>query len=118
LRSSWFPPVSSVGCEMARRLFHCCWLLVCVGPAAGQSNVVPPDQVAFFETHVRPVLAKRCLECHGPKKHKGALRIDSLAETLEGGKSGPALKPGKADDSLLIQAIRHGENLQMPPRMK
>ncbi len=49
---------------------------------------------------------------------KGKLRVDSQAALLEGGKSGPALIRGKVEESLLIQAIRHGESLQMPPRMK
>lgn len=99
------------------RLLSLCALVAFVCPGSGQEKQ-SPAVLAFFESNVRPVLANRCFECHGPKKHKGDLRVDSLASLLEGGKSGPALQPGKPDESLLIQAIRHGENLQMPPRMK
>ncbi len=90
-------------------------LLLPATPAFGQSD---PTSASFFETHVRPVLANRCYSCHGPEMQKGKLRVDSLAALLQGGRSGPAVVRGTADASLLIQAIRHGESLQMPPRMK
>ncbi len=87
-------------------------------PAFGQDKALDPVAVKFFESNVRPVLANRCFSCHGPEMQKSKLRVDSLAGLLQGGKSGPALMSGKPDESLLIQAIRHGESLQMPPRMK
>ncbi len=77
------------------------------------------DQVAFFETKVRPVLADHCLKCHGPTKQSGALRLDSRAEVLEGGENGPAVAPGNPDASLLIQAVRKThEDIKMPPKGK
>ncbi|HMC65486.1 MAG TPA: DUF1549 domain-containing protein [Gemmataceae bacterium] len=72
----------------------------------------------FFEERVRPVLANRCFQCHGPEKQKNGLRLDSLKSMLKGGESGPAIKPGKPEESLLIRAIRHSEQLQMPPKTK
>ena len=87
-------------------------------PALAQNKTIDPAALKFFETNVRPVLANRCFRCHGPEMQKSKLRVDSLAALLQGGKAGPALKAGRPDDSLLIQAIRHGESLQMPPRMK
>jgi hypothetical protein len=78
-----------------------------------------PAGVQFFEAKIRPVLAQHCYECHAArtKRPKGGLRLDSRAGLLKGGASGPAVVPGKADDSLLIQALRH-EDLAMPPRGK
>ena len=32
-----------------------------------------------FELSIRPVLASECLQCHGEKKQKGGLRLDSRA---------------------------------------
>lgn len=93
-------------------------LLLGTASTLGQEKSPDPVAIAFFESHIRPVLANRCFGCHGPEKQKGGLRVDSLAALLEGGESGPALKRGKPDESRLIQAIRHGEALQMPPRMK
>src|SRR5205823_2665936 len=74
--------------------------------------------VKFFEERVRPVLADRCFPCHGPEKQKGGLRLDSSAALLKGGGRGPAVVPGKPDESLLVSAVRHGEALKMPPKAK
>ena len=53
----------------------------------------------FFEQNVRPLLAENCYSCHGDKKQKGGLRLDSLEAILKGGESGPAVVPGKPDEA-------------------
>jgi hypothetical protein len=73
--------------------------------------------IEFFEARIRPVLMDVCVECHGAKKQKGDLRLDSRAGWMKGGASGPVIIPGKPDDSLLITAVRYWDkNLQMPPK--
>src|SRR5687767_563422 len=73
----------------------------------------------FFEKRVRPVLIERCYECHGEKKQKGGLRLDSAAAVAKGGDTGPAVIPGKPEESLLVEAISgHDPDLQMPPKNK
>jgi hypothetical protein len=74
--------------------------------------------IRFFESEVRPILVGRCQECHGPRKSKGDLRLDSRAALLAGGQSGPAIVPGAPAESLLIDAINYGEPPQMPPKSK
>lgn len=70
----------------------------------------------FFETRIRPVLHEQCVQCHGPEKQQGRLRVDALRFLLEGGDSGAAVVPGRPDDSLLLRAMRHVDvDLQMPP---
>jgi hypothetical protein len=64
-------------------------------------------QLEFFERRIRPILANECYECHGAKKQKGGLRVDFRDGLLKGGDSGPALVPGVAKKSRLIQSIRH-----------
>ncbi len=44
------------------------------------------------------------------------MRLDSLAAILKGGDTGPAVVPGKPDESLLVDAIRYGDTYQMPPK--
>lgn len=75
------------------------------------------DEEAFFETRIRPVLASSCIECHGPKKASGGLRLDSREGIFKGGDSGPALAPGNLDASLLVRAIRRDidADFKMPP---
>ena len=79
-----------------------------------------PDQRAFFESKIRPVLVKQCYECHSAsaKKIGGKLLLDSPGEMFGGGESGPALVPGKPDESLIIQAIRYAEGQEMPPKKR
>ncbi len=73
------------------------------------------EQVKFFETSVRPLLAARCVKCHGPKEQNGELRLDSRAGVLAGGESGPAIEPGRPQASLLVEAINY-QSLEMPPK--
>ena len=75
--------------------------------------------LAFFESKVRPVLVENCYKCHSKEadKVRGGFLIDTREAILHGGNTGPAIVPGKPDDSLLIQAIRYkDEDLQMPPK--
>ena len=74
------------------------------------------DDLEFFEKRVRPLLIARCHECHAADKQKGNLRLDSRAGALAGGDTGPAIVPGKPDESLLVDAIRYGQTYQMPPK--
>ncbi|WP_322282858.1 PSD1 and planctomycete cytochrome C domain-containing protein [Prosthecobacter sp.] len=78
-----------------------------------------PDQRAFFESKIRPVLVKSCYECHaqGAKKIGGKLLLDAPSEMIVGGESGPSLIPGKPDESLIIQAVRY-DGLEMPPKKR
>mgnify|MGYP001257572817 FL=1 len=72
----------------------------------------------FFESKIRPVLATHCFECHG-HKDKGGLKLDSREAILQGGDSGPAIVPGKPQNSLLMTAVQHADpDLEMPPRKK
>jgi hypothetical protein len=63
---------------------------------------------------VRPLLASRCVTCHGPDKQEGELRLDTRDGALTGGASGAVIVPGLPDESLLVQAVRR-QSLEMPP---
>ncbi len=89
------------------------------GQVAQRDSKPDPDAVKFFESIVRPILVTRCYECHGPEsEHEAGLRVDSLAGLVGGGDSGAAIVPGKPKESLLIDAVNHGEIYQMPPDSK
>lgn len=74
----------------------------------------------FFEAKVRPILVKRCYECHSAEKAdpQGGLRLDSHAAAMKGGDTGKAIVPGDPKKSLLIDTINYGELYQMPPKNK
>src|ERR1051326_7094431 len=72
------------------------------------------EKTEFFEARIRPVLVNNCYACHTDSK-LGGLRVDSRVALLEGGKSGPAILPGRPDESLLIKAVKQVDpNLKMP----
>lgn len=81
-------------------------LLVLAAPTAAQSR--------HFEARVRPLLVKHCIDCHGPKKQKGGLRLDSAAAVQEG----EVIDAKAPEKSLLLKAIRHEGKLKMPPEKK
>ena len=83
---------------------------------ADDTRPAADDREAFFETRVRPVLSERCWRCHGDDKQSSGLRLDSREAMLEGGEQGPAIVPGKPEESLLIQAVRHDGEISMPPK--
>ncbi|MFM7562335.1 MAG: DUF1549 domain-containing protein, partial [Planctomycetota bacterium] len=88
-------------------------------PAQSTTPSWTPQQLEFFESKIRPVLAEKCYKCHSESSDKlgGGLRVDTRAGLLEGGDSGPALEPGKPRDSLLLQAIQYkDDDYAMPPR--
>ena len=74
--------------------------------------------IEFFEKRIRPLLAERCIECHGPEKQKGGLRLDFKQGWEVGGDSGPALVPGDLTESRIIHAIHYEDaDFQMPPKL-
>ncbi len=98
-------------------------ILVSLFSFAQISRAQSPQKTAdirFFETRIRPLLANRCYRCHGEKKQRGDLRVDSPASLKKGGASGSAVViPGQPEKSLLIQAVRHlNDDLRMPPGKK
>ena len=60
------------------------------------------------------ILGPKCGVCHGKRQQEGGLDLRTHAAMLKGGKSGPAIVPGKPDESLLIKRMEAGE---MPPNL-
>ncbi|MFL5341266.1 MAG: DUF1549 domain-containing protein, partial [Gemmataceae bacterium] len=79
-----------------------------------------PKGVEFFESKIRPVLVEQCYRCHSTQagKSRGSLTLDTREAVLKGGNAGPAVVPGKPEQSLLLAAIRHDNDLKMPPKTK
>lgn len=74
---------------------------------------VPVRQAASPDAEAAILLARNCLECHNASDRKGGLNLASREPALAGGDSGPALKPGVAAESLLVERVMAGE---MPPK--
>src|SRR5262245_3784517 len=85
---------------------------------AATSNTATGEQLEFFEKRIRPLLVEHCYECHaaGAKEIGGGLRLDRHDKRMAGGDSGPALIPGKPQESLIVRAVRYDDDaLKMPP---
>ncbi|WP_339732275.1 PSD1 and planctomycete cytochrome C domain-containing protein [uncultured Gimesia sp.] len=95
----------------------CIWLLtlVSVFPVCESTYADDRAALALFENEIRPLLIEHCISCHGPQKAEAGLRLDQRSTILKGGDTGPAVIPGKPETSLLIQALRHADGLEMPP---
>lgn len=76
------------------------------------------DDVRFFDERVAPILEKRCLPCHNEQLKNANISFLDRDSLLSGGSLGPALIPGRPDLSLIILALRHEGELQMPPGPK
>lgn len=82
------------------------------------ANDYSRQDLDHFEGTIRPVLIQHCIECHGPQRMEGELRLDSRAAILEGGVRGPAIDLSNRNDSLLLKALRREGDLAMPPNQK
>lgn len=92
-------------------------------PAAGSASgtVASDEKTRSYQDTVQPILAARCIGCHGPEKQKGGYRLDRPELALKGGDSGlVAIKPGDPLASHLVRLILlpPGHDDVMPPEGK
>jgi hypothetical protein len=91
--------------------------ILALGTSSLAAADLKPADLEFFESKIRPVLVAECYECHDAKKQKGDLRLDYRDGLLKGGEEGPAIVPGDAKKSILLQSMDHShETLQMPKK--
>ncbi len=106
---------------MARSLFYILGFFL----AAASTAVAQVDgprftsqQLDTFENEVRPILVKRCFECHGDGSADGGLSLESREEILDGGDTGAAIDLESLESSLLLRVINYDDVIQMPPDSK
>src|SRR3954470_16676620 len=65
---------------------------------------------------IKPLLREKCVACHGALQHRARLRLDTAALAKKGGRGGPAVRPGDAAGSLLVERITAADPAErMPP---
>ncbi len=76
-----------------------------LGAAALLASAASAEPAKVDFARVQAVLESKCLECHNPDKVKGDLLMHTAEALLKGGDSGPALVPGKPDESELVKRL-------------
>ena len=96
-----YPPVLAIAALVA---IPVAWASVrAQNPAAAtEPGSRPPVD---FARDIEPILQNTCYECHGAKKTKADLRLDSPAGILNGGETGPIIVPGNSEQSLLVRRV-------------
>jgi Protein of unknown function (DUF1553)/Protein of unknown function (DUF1549)/Planctomycete cytochrome C len=93
---------------------------VAVSGAASQENAgqtarsSPTGESSEFIARIRPILAERCVHCHGRDVRQNELRLDSLASILKGGVSGKVVVPGNSERSPLVRRLLGQAQPRMP----
>ena len=71
-----------------------------------------------FIKQVKPLLEGACTHCHGPKEHKGDLKMHTLDDMIKGGENGPGLVPGDLKKSSIYTSLllAADDDDVMPPK--
>src|SRR2546421_8050789 len=79
-------------------------LLVCIS-----LDITARAETPLFEKQIRPILKVHCFHCHGEDRQRGGLDLRLVHLIVDGGGAGPAIVPGDAAHSLLLERVRKGE---------
>ncbi len=93
-------------------------LLGIASPRAGLATESPLDLRRgreLFETTIRPLFSRHCIECHGSAKARSGLDLSTRETLLTGGDHGPSVVPGAPDASPVLEYLRHRAEPFMPP---
>lgn len=87
--------------------------------SSGTEQVVDPATIetVSFAQHIKPILDKRCLSCHGTRT-KGGYSVKTYEQVMTSGDNAPVIVAGDAANSILAQMLRGVETPaggQMPP---
>ena len=86
-------------------------LLAGLAPSLGDG----PRGGIDYARDVKPLIARHCVSCHGAEKARGDLRLDTAAGALKGGRAGPSVVAGNAEESPLYLAVTgEGDGERMP----
>lgn len=98
-------------------------LAVCGGSmACAEIDVtkLPPaatKQGLTFDKDIKPLFEASCVNCHGERRQRAGLRLDSLQATLQGSDEGKVVEVGNSKDSLLVHSISQlDDETAMPPK--
>jgi len=91
-------------------------LLVSCQSGETRTALVAP-RASAYEAVIAPILAQRCVGCHGAERAKGGLRLHTPAAIRAGGASGPSIVAGDPAASELLRRVHLplADDEHMPP---
>ncbi|WP_435005268.1 c-type cytochrome domain-containing protein [Tundrisphaera lichenicola] len=92
--------------------------LVAEDPTPIAVSVPTREKPVSYASEVADILDAKCVGCHNSGLSEGKLLMEDIPGILKGGKSGPAIVPGKSDESLLFRMGAHLVEPVMPPKEK
>jgi mono/diheme cytochrome c family protein len=81
-------------------------LLLLLAPALRAQDASPAPAPIDFVRDIEPLLKEHCVACHGDRKQKGQLRLDSKTLALRGGVSGKTILPGNGRASRMVTILQ------------
>lgn len=86
----------------------------------GLESVPQAEAASFYRTRVAPLFESHCVSCHGERRQKAGLRLDSFAALLRGGKHGAVIRPGDPRNSEILVRVTLpvSDERAMPPSGK
>jgi len=88
------------------------------GPKPIDVKIPTRKQPVSYAREIDEILQNKCAGCHGSALAENRLNLEAVAGMFKGGKRGPAVKSGKADESLLFRMAAHRVEPVMPPKDK
>jgi len=85
-------------------------------PPSGPAPTAGGQRPVSFAADVQPLLAARCLSCHGEALKLSRLDLRTREAAIAGGAHGPSLVPGSAERSRMYRHVAGLESPAMPMR--
>jgi mono/diheme cytochrome c family protein len=79
----------------------CIALLVLAGLGQVASDAAATD----FARDIRPIFEDHCIDCHGPRRQRGGLRLDGSGGVFHERPGEWVIRPGRPDESELVRRI-------------
>lgn len=100
-------------------------------PPAASDTAIPPTEAptaqpttepaattgVSFANDILPVIQSRCINCHGGNKIEEGLSMKTYADLMAGSDNGPAIVPGDAAGSLLVELVSKQEMPKRGPKL-
>ncbi len=81
-------------------------VVVLAACASGTDRQSKEGAAVSFKDNVTPIIKKHCLPCHAEENfNPSELSLDTYDDLMAGGKHGPPVTPGKADESIIVKKV-------------